>query len=511
MNRLLKVQDKKLPITQTRGGATFDPNLERWVIREGHLAATLNFSRLHLTTTPEFIDGFKKTLLWYAENKSLKHLENMFHRAEHMFRHLTQTSQEPIAAIRSVDLLNYHAAQPAAQHWYLGALAGFLKKWSALTYPGVTTDAIKLLNELRIKGNAKGVAVLTMDPYNGPFSDIELEAIQSTLNVAYKQKSILDEDYLLAWLFMLLGQRPSQFALLKVCDVFAPTIKDGSYIYILRIPRVKQRKAARLEFKERIIIPQIGKPLYEHALKTKASFEGLLKDPNQAPLFPLLTNENQPEGMEYHQTSTSLSRRLTSTLEGLEVFSERTGDHIHITPTRFRRTIGTRAAQEGNGELIIAELLDHTDTQNVGVYVQSTPEIIERIDRAVAMSLAPLAQAFAGKIISSESEATRGNDPSSRIFDPRIDKSCHPMGSCGSHGFCGFMAPISCYTCSSFQAWADGPHEAVLNHLLAERERKALVTDKRIASINDRTILAVAEVVRQCQSAQSEQKGITHG
>jgi hypothetical protein len=35
---------------------------------------------------------------------------------------------------------------------------------------------------------------------------------------------------------------------------------------------------------------------------------------------------------------------------------------------------------EGHGELIIAELLDHSDTQNVGVYVQATPEIVESVE-----------------------------------------------------------------------------------------------------------------------------------
>jgi hypothetical protein len=39
----------------------------------------------------------------------------------------------------------------------------------------------------------------------------------------------------------------------------------------------------------------------------------------------------------------------------------------------------------------------------------------------------------------------------------------------------------------------------VLDYLLAERERLLVGTDARIASINDRTILAVAEVVRRCE------------
>lgn len=213
-------------------------------------------------------------------------------------------------------------------------------------------------------------------------------------------------------------------------------------------------------------------------------------------------------GYEYHHTGGSLSDIFRATLSKLNVPSERTGDLLHISPIRFRRTFGTRAAQEGHGELVIAEMLDHSDTQNVGVYVASVPEIAERIDRAIAMELAPLAQAFKGTLITDESEATRRGDPASRILDPRIDRTMKPMGSCGQNSFCGFNAPIACYTCKNFEPWLDGPHEAVLEHLLEKREQLLLSTDKRIAAINDRTILAVAEVIQLCRDATVE---VPHG
>lgn len=394
----------------------------------------------------------------------------------------------------------YHAMLDSDKRWYLGSLAGLLKKWYALGHQGVAGSAIAALRELRLKGNQKGVAVSTMDPHDGPFTDIELESIQVALNRAYAAGALSTDDYLLSWLFMLLGQRPAQYALLKLSDFTVLEVGDGSLTYCLNVPRVKQRKPARLEFRERLITPQIGKLLHDYANEVRAALEGKLGDVNQAPLFPGRKTGDQPVGMEYHRTGQEVANQLVRALGKLKVYSERTGNHIHITATRFRRTLGTRAAVEGHGELIIAELLDHTDTQNVGVYVQATPEIIKRIDRAVAMALAPMAQAFAGVIIPDESKALRNGDPSSRVFDPRIESTCKPMGSCGSHGYCGFSAPIACYTCQSFQAWADGPHEAVLGYLLAERERKMVVADERIASINDRTILAVAEVVRQCQA-----------
>ena len=152
---------------------------------------------------------------------------------------------------------------------------------------------------------------------------------------------------------------------------------------------------------------------------------------------------------------------------------------------------------------MIAELLDHTDTQNVEVYVAAVPEIAARIDRAIAMQMAPLAQAFKGILIKNESEAIRGNDLTSRIVDPRIDLGMRPMGSCGQYSFCSFNAPIACYTCQHFQPWLDGPHEEMLNHLLKKREQLLQTTDQRMAAVNDATILAVARVIQLCRDAKS--------
>ncbi|EQD80311.1 site-specific recombinase, phage integrase family, partial [mine drainage metagenome] len=366
--------------------------------------------------------------------------------------------------------------------YYLGSLSGFLQKWHDLEVPGVTDDAVALLKQMRIQGNQKGEAVLTMDTENGPFSDIEVEAIQSSLGRAYEEGNIGLEDYLLVWLFLALGQRPIQYASLKVCDVGTEKSKDGTIIYTLRVPRAKQRgHLLRGDFKQRVLIPQIGEKLVQYAMEVQENFMGKLPEPSQSPLFPAKrSKQDEPIGFEYHRTSATLSTALEKTLLNLKVISERTGERLHITATRFRRTLGTRAAMEGHGELVIAELLDHTDTQNVGVYVQATPEIVERIDRAMAMHLAPLAQAFAGVIIADESEAIRKGDPTSCICDPRFEPSMKPMGNCGKYGFCGSLAPISCYTCRSFQPWLDGPHESVLNHLISERDRLMIGADARI-------------------------------
>ncbi|MCG9065462.1 site-specific integrase [Laribacter hongkongensis] len=494
----------ELPVlARTRSGVEFDPRMGRWAYRDATTTVNLDFTKWPVTD--KFILSAKLSLLWYAEHLSPAHLSNMHDRLGHYIRVVCDGRMHPLGEISSADLINYRSTLTSATSWYLGSLAGLLKKWHGLKYPGVTNDAVVLLKHLRIQGNQKGEAVLTHDSFWGPYSDIELQSLQFSLDRAYVEGEIDMEGYLLAYLFMLLGQRPVQYAALKVRDVGVAYAKDGTAVYTIRVPRAKQRnQLSRAEFKDRVLIPRVGELLVQYSKEVLATFHGLLPDPLDAPLFPARRcRDGEPDGFEYHRTTQTIADLLERTLRRLSVMSERTGQPLHITAIRFRRTVATRAAMEGHGELIIAELLDHTDTQNVGVYIEARPEIVERIDRTVAMYLAPMAQAFAGVIIDDESQAKRAGDPSSRVCDPRFSPSMKPMGNCGKHGFCGFLAPIACYTCVNFQPWLDGPHAAVLDYLIGERDRLAAQTDLRIASVNDRTILAVAEVVRLCEARRS--------
>lgn len=505
--------DIKLPeVITTQDGATFNPHMTKWSFCDGATTVSLDFSTIS-GATRALVGSIKVALAWYAENKSAHHLKNMFQRLRTLLRVVSSQKDKVLTQITSTDLINYRASLHAKNAWYIGSLSGFLKQWHALGIHGVSDDAIEFLKQVRLKGNQKGAAVRTMDPRRGPYSDIELESVQAALNAAYAAGNVDLDEYMLVWLFMLLGLRPIQYALLKTCDVSAGIAKDGSSVYSLRMPRAKQRgQTHRDEFTVRLLTPQVGKLLVIYAEQVKARFQGHLDDPSQAPLFPQKQSHlERPAKFRFHKATGAITGMLSEVLNKLHVRSERTGKPLHITATRFRYTIGTRAAMEGHGELIIAELLDHTDTQNVGVYVQSTPEMIERIDRAIAMAMAPLARAFAGVVIADESEAVRGGDPTSRIVDPRFDKNFKPVGSCGKYGSCGFMAPVACYTCHKFQPWLNGPHEAVLDYLLIERERLLRNTDKRIASNNDRTILAVAEVVQQCQTIRDGAMGVVHG
>lgn len=493
-----------LPLTaKTRGHAFFEPISDHWELREATRKLHADFTSFPVV--PDIKTALKATLVWYAENSSLSHLKNLYYQSREFFEFKHGQTGELVSAVTAADILNYKASLGKEKEWYVGVLSGLIRKWGALGYGGVSADAVILLKQLTLRGNRKGVSTATRDPYTGPFTDLELEALQHALNEAFGRQEVELSEYVLAWLVMTLGQRATQYAALKVSDVGKEISSEGFESFVIRMPRAKTRDSdARGAFKERVLVPEIGRLVGEYAGTVRERFRGVLQDVEDAPLFPTEQEENI-EGYAYHATSQQVGYILGKTLKRLHVVSERTGDFMNITPKRFRQTIGTRAAEEGHGELVIAELLDHTDTQNVGVYVSSTPAIVERINKTLAMTLAPLAQAFAGKLIAGPSEATRAGEPSSIIRAPSITNSFEGMSSCGKHGFCGFMKPVACYTCSSFEPWLDGPHEQVLEYLLSEREHLLSTTDSRIAKVNDRTIYAVAQVVQLCNEVRAEQ------
>lgn len=491
---LISVGEPAVNLARTKTGVEFDPLSDIWAYQDGLTRVSLDFKNIS-GLSAALLNSAKSTLRWFAENRSPDHLENLFTRLQHFTRTCCRP-EAPHDSIAAADILNYKSCLESANAWYVGTLAGLLKKWHRLGYPGVDGDVLQLFEQLRTKGNAKGVAVLTMDPEEGPYTTIEVEGLQAALNAAFANGRIETADYVMAWLYLLLGQRNKQYAALKVCDVRITSDADGNTTYSIMMPRAKKGTVSvRDGMLERPLIEQFGEILVGYAKQVERAFSGILDDPRQAPLFPSSEGTWEAAGYEYHQPAADMGSRLKRTLERLSVHSERTGKVIKVSARRFRRTIGTRAAEEGYSPLVIAGLLDHADTQNVGVYTANSPAIIERIDRAIAMDMAPLAQAFAGSLVDGSY-----SDPesASRIIDLRIDRSGKTMGECGKDSYCGFSAPIACYTCRNFEAWVDGPHEAVLAHLLKRREQLLQSGDKRIAAVNDRTILAVAAVIQCC-------------
>ena len=450
-------------------------------------------------------DVFRHVLSFYAKHSSPSHVKNLMERVAHYVRGLNGSE---IFSVESI--ISYRASLDITHEWYLSTSRVFFKQWARLGYPGIPEETLNLLDNLVIKGNQKGRAVQSMCPDDGPLTDIEMQGIVEATIHAFAQRRLSLSDTCLVMTLAMTGRRPGQISALKIKDLIR---RDGKYW--INFPRAKQRGMKwRSTFKQFAIVEDLWLLLSQQADQVERSFckkmqiDSMSPDIRaELPIFPkikgqlsLLDVRELLSSDRLHIPSYEVYTSVRDAGEEIHVVSERTGEAVYLNPNRFRYTLGTNLAREGQGEYVIAEALDHSDTQNAGVYVRNIPEIAERINKALAKQMAPIAQAFRGVLISSENEASRSEDPSSRISNGGAN-----VGSCGSYGFCGALAPIACYTCAYFQPWLNGPHEEVLDGLIQQRDRVAALTgDLKTASTNDRLILAVSDVIRRCQVAKGE-------
>lgn len=507
--QLLSVHNRTVTrIPANAKGYDFDIKDENWTLDKN---TKINLTGIHKFLQGPTLEGCLQTLSYYASNFSARHTLNNAARFQHMLRE-TEANE-----ITDTMLINYRASLTKSTEWYLGTIRGFLRRWYQLGYFGISEEVITLLDGWTIKGNRKGDAVKRKDPTQGPLTDNELLAFNEGVVKAYELDQIQISDLAISLTASNTGRRPIQISHLRLLDILCGKNNKGEPFYVLNVPRGKHGEGFRAEFKPFAITYELWSILSAQAknamslTEKKLGFQLQEQDRQQIPLFPdyrALLQVTSPaeyrallESDKLHISAAEVTDLIQFTAEEAGVKSERTGESLFINARRFRYTTGTRAAREGFGELVIAELLDHRDTQNAGVYVKNIPEHVERLDAAVGFQLAPYAQAFAGVLVNSEKEAERGDDPSSRIRTG-VGKG---VGTCGEHGFCGANVPIPCYTCIHFQPWLDGPHQEVYQDLLDERERvKSITGDIEIAAVLDRSIVAVADVILRCEKRRAE-------
>lgn len=499
---------------QSRAGYWFDEDESVWNLDKDN---AVHIERFRETLSRDLLKGFISTLANYARTMSGSHTRNIADRCSAM---LSKTGAD---SINTTVLINYRALLDPENEWKLGTIRGFLFKWHDLGYPGVGEDVIDLLESWTLRGNVKGDAVKRLDPNEGPLTDNELLAFNEGVVRAFEQANIRLSELALCLLLSHTGRRPRQITHTKIGDLDGAKVnKKGEPMFLIHIPRAKQRgEVFRDSFKTFAMTLELWTVLSAQRKDVILSIERLfgyeLQETDRAalPLFPDMKAFKGIESVKelrsllatdnLHLQSNEVTAALKLVVKAARITSERTGEFMELVATRFRYTKGTRAAREGFGQLVIAELLDHTDTQNVGVYTQNVPEHAQALNKAMALQLAPYAQAFQGVLVDRESDAKRGGDLASRIKFKGQNTA-----TCGQYGFCGANAPIPCYTCQHFQPWLEGPHEEVLADLLTEREQVEQITgDVAMAAVNDRTIFAVVNVIQRCHIRRAELAKVT--
>lgn len=485
----------------TRSGVVFDASADVWRWTDGVFPVSLRFDAVP-SGIAHLKDELKQALALVARSSSANHLCALFSSFVH-FGHARGPERAGLP-IQPVDLANYAAHLGPDLAWRQSTVKLLLVKWVALGLPGVDPECANYYEDRRIPGNRKGDAVRTHDPFHGPFTDLEYLGLYKAVNNAFSQGELPLWAMVLARLLFALGARVSQYASLKLQDL---TLKDGKHL--LNLPQVKKREEhSRSEFRTCELTPQTAY-LVQELIDTELA-GGATKE---SPLFGRATvhgpRVQHPElrdpEFEDHCTASRLGQRFATLVQPFAPSSGRVGYRaIPVNTRRFRYTFGTRLAEEGASIYVIAECLGHADTQSARCYVENSPKLVQGLNKALTPALVPIAQAFRGALVENEAGASQKGAPGTRIIDMRI--STTGVGSCGGQtSGCGQLKPVACYTCFKFEPWLDAPHEKLLERLLADRKR--FEDDPRMAAVNDDAIVAVREVIAQCEEARELRKG----
>lgn len=491
-------------------GYEFDENEQLWQL-DGSITINLGRMRNLEDTTRE---GLRKSLCRYAEELASESTDRVFAN----FNMYCDYSGEQ--SVNLGGLSKWRASLTGEAEQSLGSLKAFLLAWNEWGFPGVDDEVVKYLEEQTLKGNVKGKAVKKACPYSGPLTQIEMGALLNWASNAFTVKTINLNQYAFFLTLAFTGRRAIQIRYLRSVDLKCREDAKG-HDYVVNFPRVKQKGGG---FRENFNSMFVNEDLYLILLNMAEASQGYVERVLGKKLpesirgqIPIFLAEDRVDGLRdiehlvdcldkkpdyLHLNKVGAMQVLREVAVKNTARSERTGEFINFTSRRFRYTKGTNLARRGITGVVLAMALDHTDTQNIDVYTANTEEMAEQIDEIMTPFLAPLAQAFAGKLINSERDALRAKDPHSRV---KNDNS-NAIGNCGTHAFCasGYRA---CYTCVSFQAWRDAPHEEVLEEILTERKRqKESGASSNVIQSTDLLLLAVQQIILLCNQAKAEEQ-----
>jgi hypothetical protein len=491
--------EQLLSATQvSRAGTEFVPSDDRWTL-DYEERVTPSLSRIEALFERDVKPYFRLAMARYAAINAPDTVRTMMDSLSMVLNdHASLTN-----ILDPIQFISLKAKLGKDREWSISKLRSFFRFWYCSGLWGVSDGFISATDKLVFSGGPKGRPVREKCPVSGPYTPIEMQGIITGINNAFANRELEITPYLATLLLAQMGVRRKQAVQLVFGD-----FKNQHGKLSVAMPRAKQRGAdhrdafTNFEISEDLYAAVMLQKQYviDHISVCQPDIESLSDFLPVFPKFDAFRNQTIRSERDitpgHHSTRISFAELLHVTERIINVHSERTGMPLHLTASRFRRSLGTDLAREGHGVSVIATSLDHTDHQHAGVYIESSAEFATRLDMRIGKALAPMAQAFAGVIVKSEKSAIRGSDPTSRV---RSQNGVANIGSCGEFGFCGAHAPVACYTCSRFQPWLDAPHEDVLFELYEERkETLAMTGDETIAGILDRQILAVEDVIARC-------------
>lgn len=380
---------------------------------------------------------------------------------------------------------------------------------------GFSSEYACVLEALKIPGGPKGEAVKNEDVDAGPLHRVyELQPLYNALHTTICTDVIERQQRAALALFIAHGRNPANLSWLRESDLInvAPGLDEPCWV--IRYPRIKKQLLnPRDDFVE-VQLPNefaayIQDLIFANRTLVPSNWMGVDPDEFDRPLFFNIYINTAAAASGHRDAFFNYESGYFATLlQGFvskhSIVSPLTGMLLHLSPRRLRYTLATNLVKDGATQRQLAQILDHTDLQHVQVYFDLAGDIVELLDRALIGPYAQMLRFFRGDFIVPGQKAVNEEDAGKHIpFVYIQDTPDIDLGVCGKHSLCVLHPPYSCYKCPKFQAYLDANHEAVLLHLINEREEKFRSADKRIAGQLDEIIFAVAQVVEKCKEVKS--------
>lgn len=533
-------------LVRTRYGIEFDARDDWWPIdgRQG-----IDAGAMRAIVSPGLLSGLELTMRDCARRYAAATMVQFHWALKHYQRSMFVGDQ--VASWRLIDFRNYRAvlAKEFGHEDYLRHIRSLLTNWQKAGHPGVTPKLAQSLADMRLKGAETGRAVRVMDPDKGPLRPDEFHHLLQSLNDAAEGGRLNLDDFSLAYLHLSTGRRPVQSAYLKCKDVVQrmgdsePAFPQGRPLYLLAVPRAKQRGHGFRETRraidltlENFLVFQAQRDNVQETFRSQLREQGWALQPHdlerllvELPLYPawpsveaalreateLRTQGEHGRALEsiradaagnaWHPSPRMQGTRVATVCRSVASIS-RDGTPLQVTASRLRYTKGTDLAREGIPAHLIAWLLDHSTSRSADIYIDNLPEHAAEISGGISKSVTMqrFASAFRGTLVDSEADARGGSDP----LQSRLSYQGVGAATCGHLKQCGLDGgvPHACYTCSHFQPWLDGPHDAFLSDLLTERASAVaeLGADSPVAKRRDKLIVAVENVIHLCRARRIE-------
>jgi integrase len=387
----------------------------------------------------------------------------------------------------------------------IAAIRSFFVFWKARDPSAISDEALQLFMKSQVR-KSQSRNVLSDDPEKSWLSDEEYEALLASVWSNYENGIFSTARTLMILLSMQYARRPVQISHLKIKDFRNALTGDSSGMdgLVVSFPGAKDLGAEtgfrdskfehhplpihlwnlfeilRSEIRAMFNF-QLGVRLSDYELEQLPAFTSQQRIKTAVSVLTSHYRVSWRTNLDhqlFHMNSYKISNVITWQPNGhrdIETpVSHRTGKPMVVTATRLRHTRARQLARKGVPMQVLSHWLGHTHEASLKAYYSDPAEDARKLDEAMGPALAPLAMAFAGKLIDNADQATRSKDPTS-LLEFAKEGELKNVGGCGKHSFCAITSvPIPCYRCRHFEPLVSAPHHEILEALNIRQEEENL-------------------------------------